>query len=74
MKNRLQKSLSLVFASVLVSIFLLSAVNAEEGKMPVTSSSEAALENYWKGISLTDKLRFPDARPFFEKVMPLTGP
>ncbi len=69
MKNRLQKSLSLVFASVLVSIFLLSAVNAEEGKMPVTSSSKAALENYWKGIALTDKLRFPDARPFFEKAV-----
>lgn len=69
MKNRLQKFLSLVFASVLMSIFLLSAVNAEEGKMPVTSSSKAALDNYWKGIALTDKLRFPDARPFFEKAV-----
>ncbi|UCE67500.1 MAG: tetratricopeptide repeat protein, partial [Candidatus Zixiibacteriota bacterium] len=69
MKNRLQKSLSLVFASLLVSIFLLSAVNAEEGKMPVTSSSKAALENYWKGIAFTDKLRFPDARQYFEKAV-----
>lgn len=69
MKNRFKKLPSLVFAAMLVSVLLLSAVNAEEGKMPVTSSSKAALENYWKGISLTDKLRFPDARPFFEKAV-----
>jgi len=69
MKNRCHKFLSLVSASAVAFALLFSALSAEEGKMPVTSSSETALENYWKGIDLTDKLRFPDARPFFEKAV-----
>jgi tetratricopeptide (TPR) repeat protein len=69
MKNRYQKFLSSVLASVIALVLLFSVLSADEGKMPVTSSSEAALENYWKGIGLTDKLRFPDARPFFEQAV-----
>lgn len=66
MKKHFQKFLSPILASATAIVLLFSAVVAEEGKMPVTSSSEKALENYWKGINLTDKLRFPDARQFFE--------
>jgi len=67
MKN--QRILSPVVASLVALVLLFTVLSADEGKMPVTSSSEAALENYWKGIALTDRLRFPDARPFFEQAV-----
>lgn len=69
MKIRYQRFLSPVVASAVALILLFTVLSADEGKMPVTSSSEAALENYWQGIALTDKLRFPDARPFFEQAV-----
>lgn len=69
MKNRYQRFLSPLVASAIALVLMFSVLSADEGKMPVTSSSKAALENYWKGISFSDKLRVLDARPYFEKAV-----
>jgi len=69
MKNRYQRFLSPAVASAIALVLLFTVLSADEGKMPVTSTSKTALENYWKGIALTDKLRFPEARPFFEQAV-----
>lgn len=56
---------------VILFIFLSSILygNAlaqnEEGKIPITTISESALENYLMGRDLSEKLRFQDSREFF---------
>jgi tetratricopeptide (TPR) repeat protein len=57
-----------VFIGGLVLAIVLAftpPVVAGEGKMPITTSSKEALEQYKQGRDLLEKLRFPDARPFF---------
>jgi len=52
-----------------INVFLLAAFSlavAQDGKMPVTTSSDEARNFYLEGLSLTDKLRFQEARQFFE--------
>lgn len=41
------------------------------GQIPVTTSSPKALKAYLEGRDLLDKLRGPDARPFFQKAVEL---
>ena len=49
--------------------FLALAASAENGKIPVTTSSEEARSLFQKGRDLVEKLRGADALPFFEKAV-----
>jgi tetratricopeptide (TPR) repeat protein len=42
---------------------------AESDKIPVTASSEEALEHYLKGRDLAEKLRFQESEAFFDKAI-----
>jgi tetratricopeptide (TPR) repeat protein len=52
-----------------ISVMLAASVIADDGKMPITTSSGKALEYYKQGRDLFEKLRFPDSRLYFEKAV-----
>ena len=55
-----------------INLFLLAAFSlaiAEEGKMPITTSSAEAMKNYLAGRDLADKLRALDSKAYFEKAV-----
>jgi len=55
-----------------VSVILLAAFGlaiAQEGKMPITTSSDEAMKNYLMGRELFEKLRAQDSRQYFEKAV-----
>ena len=61
-----------IILMALLSIFLLtSLVNAESnnGKIPVTTSSQEALDYFIKGRDLSEKLRVTESRDYFEKAI-----
>jgi tetratricopeptide (TPR) repeat protein len=49
--------------------FLALAASAENGKIPVTTSSEEARALFLQGRDLVEKLRGTDALPFFDKAV-----
>jgi hypothetical protein len=63
------------FGRLLVAVFLVPcivagiAVAGEEGKIPITTSSEKALKLFLEGRDLTEKLRFQESREYFEKAV-----
>lgn len=68
------KAFRLDIASVILACLALSVLsgctaNADSGKVPITTSSETAKENYIKGRDLQEKLRATEARPYFEKAV-----
>lgn len=52
-----------------ICVMLAASVIADDGKMPITTSSEKALEYYKQGRDIFEKLRVPDSRPYFEKAV-----
>ena len=57
-------------AGLLVLAIVLSATTPYAGdKMPITTSSEKAMEYYLQGRDLQEKLRFPDSKPYFESAV-----
>ncbi|MCP4582587.1 MAG: tetratricopeptide repeat protein [candidate division Zixibacteria bacterium] len=55
-----------------INMFLLASFSlaiAQDGKMPITTSSDEARNSYLHGLNLTDKLRFQEARQFFENAV-----
>lgn len=63
---------SIIFILVLACGLVLSAgrgATAEQGKIPITTSSEQAREYYLQGRDLAERLRLRDARFFFEKAV-----
>jgi tetratricopeptide (TPR) repeat protein len=60
-------SYQLVWASLFVLLFLITGCTTKENedKIPVTTSSDEALQEYLKGRDLFEKLRAQDSRQFF---------
>ncbi len=57
-------------AGLLVLSVVLTATTPYAGdKMPITTSSEKAMEYYLQGRDLQEKLRFPDSKPYFESAV-----
>ena len=56
-----------------VSLLLLMVIGCaapkEDGKIPITTKSEKARENFLQGRDLFEKLRGQEARPFFESAI-----
>ena len=57
------------FVILAVLIFLTLGVFANDGKMPITTTSEKALEYFIQGRDLFEKLRFPNSRQYFERAV-----
>jgi len=58
--------------ALMIVVFLLSGtipVYAQEGKVPITTSSDKALKLYLEGRDLAERLRGQEARQFFEKAV-----
>ncbi|MEW5924756.1 MAG: tetratricopeptide repeat protein, partial [Candidatus Zixiibacteriota bacterium] len=59
-----------MLAMAMIIVFLAGiGVTGEEGKIPITTSSEKAKEYFLKGRDLTDKLRNNESREYFEKAV-----
>ncbi len=59
---------------VVLGLLLMAAVGLAgtmEGKVPITTTSNQALEQFLKGRDLSERLRAQDARPYFEKAVSL---
>lgn len=57
---------------VVLSLMLIASAGLAgtmEGKVPITTSSKQALDDFLKGRDLAERLRGPDARPYFEKAV-----
>jgi len=55
-----------------LSLFLFISIGSaigKDGKIPITTNSKAALENYLKGRELVEKLRFQESIQYFEKAI-----
>ncbi len=69
------KKPNLMVCAMLLSVgaILLMAIGCgapeQDGKMPITTKSEKAREDYLQGRDLQEKLRGQDARPFFERAI-----
>jgi len=48
---------------------MFTALSAQEGKVPLTTSSDQALKSFKQGRDLFEKLRVPDSRPYFEEAV-----
>lgn len=62
-------SLSALFLSALVSMSFAAGKNGE--KIPITTNSKEAKEEFLKGRDLFEKLRATDANEHFKKLMRL---
>lgn len=51
------------------AIILCIGCSGESGKMPITTTSTDALENFLKGRDLVDRLRLGEGRGFFQKAV-----
>lgn len=61
-----------VISAVITSTMLLgSSPKADDGKIPITTSSEAAKKEYLQGRDLADNLRVTDALGHFDKALAL---
>ncbi|MBC8185273.1 tetratricopeptide repeat protein [candidate division KSB1 bacterium] len=58
-----------VFTTSVLLLALLGGTPAKDGKMPITTSSQAALKFYLDGRDLTDKLQNQESIQFFEKAV-----
>ncbi len=71
MKNNSLIRLALI--SVVSAVLLMSTVMAGtgtmEGKIPITTTSKQAMEYFLKGRDLSERLRAPEARTWFEKAV-----
>ena len=59
------------FYRVVAGIAVLGVLHAEEGKIPITTSSQEAREHFLAGRTLVDNLRLTDAAPHFQKAVEL---
>ncbi|RKX19926.1 MAG: hypothetical protein DRP35_06910 [Candidatus Zixiibacteriota bacterium] len=64
----LKKYIQLYFLLILF-VIVNSCSTGNNNKLPITTSSKPALENYLKGLELNDKLRRLESRKYFEKAI-----
>ncbi|NQT96138.1 MAG: tetratricopeptide repeat protein [Candidatus Marinimicrobia bacterium] len=69
MKNHNYISYVRVITTSVLLLALLGGTPANDGKMPITTLSEAALKLYLQGRDLTDKLQNQESIQFFEKAV-----
>jgi tetratricopeptide (TPR) repeat protein len=56
--------------TILALVFLVQGLAlAGDGKLPITTNSREALDNYLKGRDLFEKLRFNESREYFDKAV-----
>jgi tetratricopeptide (TPR) repeat protein len=68
--RKLFSNLLTVGVATIVGLTMIFSVSiAQEGKIPITTSSDQALQNFKQGRDLFEKLRFPDSRSYFEKAV-----
>ena len=62
---------SLLLRLTISTLFLIiiSCAKTEEGKIPITTSSNEALKYYLQGRALAEKLRGQESIQFFEKAI-----
>lgn len=68
----MNKKLTFLYASsiaVLLMFIWNGCAKVESGKIPITTSSETALESYLQGRDLLDKLRFQESIAYWEKAI-----
>ena len=65
----MQKKRSTVFLLFIIGIIFASCGSNETGKIPVTTNSKEALKFYLKGRDLLERLRYQEAREYFEKAL-----
>lgn len=63
-----KKQLS-IFLMIIITIYWVSCGSEETGKVPLTTNSKEALKLYLKGRDLLERIRFQDAREYFEKAL-----
>lgn len=63
------QKVTFLLCGVLMLLILGSVFAKDEGKIPITSSSEKALEDFLKGRDLSEKLRAQESREYFEKAI-----
>lgn len=62
----------LTILSILISLAaIIGCGSGNNGKMPITTSSEEARESYIKGRDLSERLRGQEAREYFQKAVDL---
>jgi tetratricopeptide (TPR) repeat protein len=70
MKRQHLKAYALLLSMVFFMLLLIGCgATQEEGKIPITTKSGEAKEDFLQGRDLFEKLRGQDARPFFEKAI-----
>lgn len=57
--------------SLVAGIFVFSVLHAQEGKIPISTSSVQARDQFLAGRTLVDNLRLTDAVPYFQKAIEL---
>jgi tetratricopeptide (TPR) repeat protein len=60
-----------LFCRLMAGVAVLGVLQAEEGKIPITTSSPEAREQFLAGQVLVDNLRLTDAIPHFQKAVQL---
>jgi len=60
---------TLLIAVCLIVVWLPSALTAQEGKIPITTSSQKALSAFLAGRDLQDKLRFQESEKYLEEAI-----
>ena len=73
MRNHNVTSHLRVFTTSVLLLALLGGSPAKDGKMPITTSSKAALKYYLQGRDLTDKLQNQESIQFFEQAVAADG-
>lgn len=69
MKKRYLRSFVLVLVVNALMLLLTGYATSEEGKIPITTTSEEAREYYFQGRDLYEKLRAQESIQFFEKAI-----
>jgi tetratricopeptide (TPR) repeat protein len=61
--------MAVILALGLMILFAGNLTAGEKGKVPITTDSETALENFLKGRDLFEKLRAQESREYFQKAV-----
>ncbi|PKK84378.1 MAG: hypothetical protein CVT49_03380 [candidate division Zixibacteria bacterium HGW-Zixibacteria-1] len=67
--NKMHLAVQSLSLAILILLTAGIGISAQEGKIPITTSSETAREYFLKGQDLADKLRGNESREYFEKAV-----
>ena len=68
-RNQKLHPVSLVALAAIVLVGIGYSTAGEDGKIPLTTSSEKARSNYLKGVALADNQEITNAREYFERAV-----